>query len=95
MAVGYLADKATIDNRTGQLVQTLRETFTGINRAKLFLDSLTDPNLTALGYSAGDITLLRASMTDLENLRLTAIGSRTQPSASNFFFNADKLTGIV
>ena len=95
MTVGYTVNKQTIDNRVGQLVQTLRETLDGVARAKAYLDALPDGDLQTLGYNPTDITALRASMTDLANLRATALGQRAQSPASNFFFNADKLTGIV
>jgi len=71
----------------------MRDLLTSIANFKVFLDSKVDAELTALGYSAADITLLRASFVDLDNLRLTALGQRTQPAASNFLFNSNKIVG--
>jgi hypothetical protein len=93
MAVGFPQSKAEIDSRVGYLSQTLRDRFVDVVNFKAFADGLTDPQLTALGYSAADITLLRAVVIDLYNLEETANGRRTQTPATDFFFNAKKVTG--
>jgi hypothetical protein len=73
---------------------SLRSTFEQIAVVKAWLDSQTDAQLTALGYSAAEITLLRASYTDLNNLGKIAHAQATQPAANDFFFNAGKLLGV-
>jgi hypothetical protein len=93
MGVGFPVDKGTLDQRVGSLAWQLRATFEQIQLVKGFLDAQSDAALTALGYSAADITLLRASYTDLDNLRKVALGLQAT-GASNFFFNAGKLTGV-
>lgn len=94
MSVGLPVDKVKLDDRTGSLVWQLRETLTQCQNMKAWLDARSDAELTALGYTAADITLLRASFTDLDNLRKVARGLAAQPGANDFFFNAGKLTGL-
>lgn len=95
MTVGLPSAKVDIDNRAGYLALQLRDTFNSIQVVKDWLDTQTDATLTSLGYSAGDITTLRAAFTDLSNLGKVAHAQATQASANDFFFNAKKLTGVV
>lgn len=96
MAVGYPVDKRTIDQRAGSLVERLRITFAGIQTLKDWLDETSDAALGAapFGYSTEDIATLRAGITDLSNLGKIAHAQGTQAQANDFFFNADRLTGI-
>lgn len=97
MSVGFPADKGTIDQRAGSLAWQLRETLNQVQLVKAWLDSKTDAELGTsggLGYSAGEITTLRAAYTDLDNLRKVAHAQGTQAVANDFFFNAGKLLGV-
>lgn len=94
MAVGFPVDKNTIDQRVGALAFQLRSTLDQVQIVKVWLDGKLDSDLTALGYAAGDITVLRAAYTDLDNLRKVAHAQGTQAVANDFFFNAGKLTGV-
>jgi hypothetical protein len=95
MSVGFPSDKAAIDQRVGSLVLNLRVTLDQCGTVKAWLDSQQpDSALTALGYTAGEVTILRAAFTDLDNLRKLAHAQATQPAANDFFFNAGKLTGL-
>jgi hypothetical protein len=94
MSVGYPTDKGTVDQRVASIAWQLRSTFDQIAIIKAWLDARTDPELSAIGYSAADITLVRAAYTDLDNLRKVATGQATQPATSDFFFNAKKLLGL-
>jgi hypothetical protein len=94
MSVGFTTDKGTVDQRAGSLAWQLRSTLDQIQLMKAWLDAQADVVLTNLGYATADITLLRAAYTDLDNLRKVAHGLQAQPGASDFFFNAGKLTGL-
>jgi len=95
MAVGYPALKTDVDARVGQLATTLRDTFAKVQIFKAWLDAEPDAYFTGLGYNAGDITLLRATMTDLDKLRQVATAQATQAAANDFFFNAKQVVGVV
>jgi hypothetical protein len=94
MSVGFSTDKNAVDQRAGSLTLQLRTVFDQIQAMKVWLDAQSDVTLQGLGYTAGDITILRASFTDLDNLRKIAHAQGTQASTNDFFFNAGKLTGV-
>lgn len=99
MSAGFAITKAGIDQQAGQLVMNVRD---GLLRCAQFCDLLNDTSifandaaLTALGYSAGEVTQLRASFTDLKALYNVARANGTVPSNNDFWFNAKHLTGII
>jgi len=93
--LGFDTSKAAIDARAGQLALTLRDTFVQVVTFKAWLDTQTDTQLIALGYVQAEVTLLRAAYVDLTNLSNIAHAQGTQPAASDFFWNAKHLTGVV
>lgn len=99
MSVGFTATKADIDARAGQLVMAVRD---GLARCAAFSDLLSDtsifPNdaaLTALGYTAGEVTQLRAAFIDMKALYNVARANGTVVANNDFWFNAKHLTGVV
>jgi hypothetical protein len=94
MSLGFPTDKNTVDQRCAAVALNLRETLNQVANIKIWLDGQTDTALQNLGYSAGEVTTLRAAYTDLDNLRKVATAQGTQASANDFFFNAKKLLGL-
>lgn len=94
MSVGFPTTKNDIDGQAGRLGLALRDGFRQVNDMKVYLDSLQDSDLTGLGYSAGEVTILRAAVTDLYNLGRVANAQQAQAAANDFFFNARKLLGF-
>lgn len=99
MSVGYTFTKSDIDQRAGGLVVAVRD---ALDRARQFNALLLNTNivpndafLTAMGYSAGEVTTLRAAFVDLNSLYNVSHAAATVPSTNDFFFNAQKLTGVV
>lgn len=99
MSVGFTATKADIDARAGQLVMAVRD---GLLKCAQFCDLLNDtsifPNdaaLTGLGYTAGEVSQLRASFTDMKALYNVARAAGMVPSNNDFWFSAKHLTGVV
>jgi len=99
MTVGRPTGKAEIDAMAGQLAIMIRD---ALRQASDFCDLLNNtaiiPNdafLTGLGYTAGEVTTLRAAFTDAKALRLVANGTNSQASPNNFLFNLQKLTGTA
>jgi hypothetical protein len=72
MSVGAPQDKNAIDARAYGLSVQTRDLLVQIGNFKVFLDSKLDAELTSLGYSAAEVTLLRAAATDLDALRKVA-----------------------
>lgn len=99
MSVGLTLNKADIDTKAGALAIQLRDTLAACAR---FCDLLNNtqiiPNdafLTGLGYTAGEVTTLRASFTDAKALYTVSHAGQTVPSVNDFFFNLQKLCGAV
>jgi len=99
VAVGFSIAKADLDTRAGQLATSLRDDL--FNCAK-FCDLLNDTSifandaaLTALGYTSGEVTLLRASFTDLKSLYSISHAGTLPGGPNDFWFNAKHLSGVV
>lgn len=75
MSVGQVIDKATIDAQVSSFSKQLTSLFNNIQQFTLRLDATVDATLTALGYSAGDISLLRSAYRDLDKLRQVYTGA--------------------
>lgn len=98
MAAGYAIDKVGLDNRMGALIAALRTDLQNIVEFKALLDDTTilpDATLTTLGYTAGEITTLRAAFTDLKKLSDIAGNLAVQAATNDFWFNAKHLTGLA
>lgn len=99
MSVGFTLGKADIDIKAGSLVVEVRN---ALDRCKQMCDLLNNTNvvpndafLTGLGYTSGEVTTLRAAFTDLKALYNVSHANGTVGSNNDFFFNAQKLTGVV
>lgn len=97
MSAGYPITKADLDNRMGQLVTSLRDSFTAIAQFKTTLDDTTilpDAFLLGVGYTAGEVTQIRASFTALNNLYNISKSAGTQAVVNDFWFDAKHLVGL-
>lgn len=102
MSVGFQATKTDFDSRAGQLVTALRLNLFSCSEFSKVLQGApwaTDANLVALGYTQAEVTLLKASFTDLggtgNSLYRIANGQAFVGSSNNFLFNANQLCGVV
>lgn len=92
---GFPTTKNDIDARVGGVIVTLRDTLESATRIKAWLDTQTDADLTGRGYTSTEVAQLKSAFTDLDNLRKVANGVQGQANANDFFFWADKLTGLL
>jgi hypothetical protein len=97
MSVGLDLTKAALDSRAGSLAIALRD---ALRQCSDFCDLLNNTNvipndafLTGMGYTAGEVTTLRAAFTDAKALRNVATAAQTVPSVNDFLFNLKKLMG--
>jgi hypothetical protein len=91
MSIGYPVTKQRIDAQGGDAVYQTREALARVSRFKADLDQFDDAELEGLGYTAGEVTTLRATFTDLANLAKIADGQGTQAQPNDFFFHADNM----
>lgn len=94
MSVGNPLTKSVIDSRLAFLTVTTRDTLEDWVIFKAQMDSLQDSDLTGLGYSSGDVTVIRGLATAMAKLRNVAHGQDTQSPASDYFFNSSKVTAL-
>lgn len=100
MSAGYPVNKAVIDSRAGYIVKTLRDTLAQAVTLKAVLDGLTTEQLEAMGYvedaqtGQTEVSWLKSGITDCAALSAVANGQQAQPAANDFFFWADRLTGV-
>jgi hypothetical protein len=97
MSAGYPITKLDLDNQMGRLVTALREDLIAIVSFKALLDDtsiLPDATLTSLGYSAGEITQIRAAFASLAKLSDISRAAATQSPANDFWFDAKHLAGL-
>ena len=102
MSVGFALTKADIDARAGSLVVAVRDALDRCRQMNVLLNDTniippagSDAFLQGLGYTASEITTLRAAFTDLNSLYNVSHATATVPSVNDFFFNAKKLAGVV
>lgn len=99
MAAGFQVTRDALNQRLGAIVVSGEAWFEDVERLAAWLAAATEAELVALGFTnspnGGEVAAMKSALADLENLRLTAYGQRAQPAASNFFFWAAKLRGIL
>jgi hypothetical protein len=102
VSVGFPSSKTDFDSRAGMLATAVRSTLYNCSQFSALLQNApwaTDSNLVALGYTAGEVTLLKAAFTDLggtgNSLYRIANGLAFVGSNNNFFFNSNQLCGVV
>lgn len=104
MSVGYPVTGSDINNRAGALIVALWQDLEAIRQFKAWLDDAThdDTFLNNAGItgssSSGDVKTLRDAFADLAGatgLYGVAHGTVTPSGASNYFFNAKKLSGVT
>jgi hypothetical protein len=95
MAVGFPVAKIDLDSTLGQISLQLRDSISRVTVLKGRVDALTDAELEGLGYTPGDIVLLKASIADLYAIQQIAFGQVTLPTVYDFRQNISKVTGVA
>ena len=84
MSVGYPKTQDVVNATVGELAQSLNRSFRRLDQFKVELDSFTDPQLTAAGYTAGEITTLRTLAADSAQLASIYRGAATLGTVKDF-----------
>lgn len=75
MSVGQPLDKSTIDSQLSSFGKQLNALFFQVQTFTAALDATADGTLTTLGYSSGDIAVLRSAYRDLNKFRQVYSGA--------------------
>ena len=93
MAIGFSTDKAAMDNRAASIAKSVRDSLVDASRMKAWLDTQTEAELVARGWTAAEVAVIKSAFTDLDNLHKVTTGQATQATANDFLFWASKLLG--
>lgn len=93
MSVGYTVTKSDLDARAGGLAVAVRSEFEQIANLKIWLDAQADLVLTGMGYTVGEVSILRSAVADLAKLGDVYRGTQTQTPVYDFRTFAKQLTG--
>ncbi|MDR7189794.1 hypothetical protein J2Y46_002620 [Microbacterium sp. BE35] len=94
MAAGYPTDKPTVDARMGNSIIALRNQLDDVTRINAWLQGKQDADLVSQGWTSEDVATMKSAFLALAKLSLIANGQSTQAQADDFFFFADRLTGL-
>lgn len=95
MAIGFPKDKANIDMNLGDISQAINRAFRRAVQLNTELTAYTDPQLTAAGYTAGEVATLRAMVADMTQLNNIYMGTANLAAAKDFRTNLRPLWGIL
>lgn len=95
MAIGYPKSKDSVDNVIGRLAQSINGELRRARQLKTEIDSYTDTQLTNAGYTAGEVTVLRTLVADLEQLANIYSGAAALPAAKDFRVSLRPVWGIL
>ena len=68
MSVGIQITKGEIDARMGDLARGFQNQFSDAAILKTFFDTHVDADLVALGYTTGDVAILKSAIADVTQL---------------------------
>lgn len=94
MAVGFPTSKNDIDGRAGRIALDIRDGLAAAAGLKAWLDTQPDANLTALGYTTGEVAILKSAMADLNQLNSIYTGAANLATAKDFRTFAKLLLGV-
>lgn len=92
--IGIQFTKGSIDSTVGGVAVAVESALTRVRQFKYFLDGQADADLVALGYSAGDVAILRSACADLDQLAALYQGVGTVAVAKDFRTFAKRLMGM-
>lgn len=94
MSVGIVTTKNTFDIASGQLAKQIAEWARSATDLDQYLDTLTDADLEALGYTADDVALLKSAAGDMATLAAIYRGEQAQAPAYDFRTFTLRIAGL-
>jgi len=84
MSVGLSITKQEIDQRAGDIARGFQRHFNDTATLQSFLAQTADADLIALGYTAGEVAILKSAFLDLTQLATVWSGAATQGAPKDF-----------
>lgn len=95
MAVGGTVTINEINSAASQIARQVFSALQNAQQMKAWLDGKLDADLIALGFSSGDVAILKSAFTDLDKVRQIFEGSITQSTTYDFRQFSKQLLGIA
>lgn len=93
MAIGISVTKADLDRISGALARDVNNLLRWCADFDEFLDAKAEGELTALGYTAGEVAVIKSAFADLAQLASLYDGVGTLANAKDFTTFAKQLWG--
>jgi hypothetical protein len=93
MSVGLPISKGEIDQQAGSIARSLHNVLHNAVLLKGWLDTQTTPDLTALGYTEGEVAVLKSAYADLAELAAVFAGGEPRETAYDYRTFAKLLIG--
>lgn len=94
MAIGIIPDKAAVDQRLGQCALAVNDALETAALLKAWLDTKSEADFVALGYTAGEYAQAVSALADLNQLRTIYRGDADLDTAKDFRTFARLLYGF-
>ena len=94
MSIGIVVVKGEIDSRMGQLARDYQKLFSDMLILKSYFDSTLDATLVGLGYTAGEVAILKSAIADLNQLYDISRGASNLAVAKDFNAFIRQLWGV-
>ena len=94
MSVGILATKGEIDSRMGEIARGQQKVFKELSILKGYLDSTADTDLVAMGYTEGEVAILKSAAADMTQFSEVFVGKVAVSPAKDFSAFVRLLWGV-
>lgn len=81
MSVGATSTQAEINATAAQIARSLFNTMRSIEQFDSWLDTQSEADLVARGFTSGEVAILKSAFVDLDKIRTVFEGTATQGSA--------------
>lgn len=94
MAAGYSVTKGELDAKAGDIARSAQRLFKDVATLQTYLLRTADADLEALGYSPGDVAILKSAFADLSQLTDLWTGTATLAQVKDFRTFVSQLWGV-
>lgn len=84
MPAGLAVTKETLNARAGSVALQARSLFEQTAAVKEWLDATPNADMEAMGFSAGEVAVIKSAFADLDQLRTIWQGTANLPASKDF-----------
>ena len=94
MSVGLPVTKTEIDARSGDIARAFQKNFEDVVTMQTYLEATPNADLIALGYTDGEVAIIKTAFTDLTQLGTIWSGSAALEAPKDFRAFVRQLWGV-